>query len=785
MPLSPRKNENLYNSNHAAVSLDSFLGLLSSTYGTEQLDSRIIFEKDQVNWANISVENLRALPRKDDVGKRHCGKVDVKVNAGTSTTSLRNRNIDGEIDETLLSIKSLTSLQQIKSELDNATKESKSFLTNNGNEEVVECVSKSCNLDVVKQNEIEDQTITEENTGDYTQVMTPVCGFRVDDINNQIILDIQFVPKAPIESKIMPSFDTGEPNILINIIDTLKPMESSVRIAKSSLVSKIKYFEEVEKEFGLDNLDIIVRCNFGIFQWLLQWISSEIPMCKPNLNLVNLKSVLTMANHLGVEKLVQECLDFLRQNIDKVLELDEDIENVFHDETLLLEFAKRFSNTDVENLKHESLRTMLFITLIKMLAEPEPCHSFGHFYSLSTIFQCGLCEKIMHNRLAKDIPCRADCTQMTFDGKLEFHHECSSSWNLTDYLTIVFDKLRDWRMVYWYLWGMCHFFYCEICCSWYPLGLSDWCSYHPGEVEYFPMGNNLHHPIGTYRCCGEKAFRFDVVKQNCGCKYKSHVTKLDTLEKVEMFNIHQEHKNAINIPPREDNSNVKKFVKLVKKSDGSSDLKTESPSEKFWWSGIILSPAEKADYSMIPLRVLNILRNRQEKRKEPKIHSPLSLGAHISFGGIISLQSKISECESAVEDTSAVLKTPINKKVKPTLCVKNGKSSSVCFVQKDKNKKKKSCSNMYQPVEMMWNDAESNKDNQDNQRDFEEISMRKLVQMLTPADCSGPSKDISAGSYIRLETEWWQRNCGSHSNKNSSTVVNRTFPLSWFRKLTL
>ncbi|KAG8259411.1 hypothetical protein J6590_014881 [Homalodisca vitripennis] len=772
MSVTPKLHRKLKTSKHATVSLDSLLGLLSSAYGIEELDSAVLFDKNKVNWKNLTVENLKAIVKKEETGDDQ-RKESEKISVSTSTTSLKkNKGSGREIDVTLVSIKSLESFKQAldKSGSDiNTTDITKIEATVDGKQttdekakEDVKQTDKNSNKDCNNM-DIKEQPI--------------ICGFFIDDINQKLVFDIQFTKKTK-KSEMIPDFNFNEPEVSINVTDISKRATSCVKLTKSCLVSNFQYFAEVDKEYGLENLDVTLECNLNVFQWIVQWVKADIVMCKPNLNLSILKNILSMVYHLRVENLLEECLDYFHANCENALGNDNDIEYVFDDE-LLSKYTSWISNSELDEMNDNfsSFKMKMFCSLIKLLVDPNPSTAVGHFSSLATIFQCGNCDKFLQKNMVDYITCRSDCMQMDYNGELKPHHEQSSSWDLSRYIELMFEELGSWRVVYWRLWGMCHFLTCNECYLPYPLSQSDWCPYHTTEVEYFPMNSNLFYPIGMYQCCGEKAFKFNTLQPYGGCKFRSHTPRLDSEERIRIFEIFLKHKHYISIQPVE-NVGPKKFVKLLKRNSDVLTLQDDTHVDSFWWQGILLAPKVKKDYSVIPMNVLNHVRNRPQENKCLKICKPLSFESQVHFGVMPSSTTIL-----VVEKTMSENETMRYKKNKAKSSIRKVKSNMVAGTGVKLKKKKSVCS--YQPTESVWSNCETYKDNQDNQRDFEEIAMRSLVNMLTP-EFQGFTGDPVAGSYLRLEAQWWQEHSGdARSGKNSGTVVNRTFPLSWYRRLTL
>lgn len=796
MTFNPKFHKKLRNPKHATVSLDSLLGLLSSAYGTEELDSNLLFSKNTVNWQNLSAENFKHAHENlsEEGNKEKNVKQTERFSVTTSTTNLKPiQNVDSEIDITLVSIKSLETLKQAHehpNETNNTlTEEPKQDVEDNDNkvkpnnskssiinEKITQCKNGDVKLNVVGCQSIVDHQ------------QKAICGFYVDDSDHKIVFDIQFT-KTICLNEITP-FKVGEPEILINIIDITKQTKTCITVDKSILISKSQYFANVEDEYGLGNLNVVVKCNLSIFQWILQWLRADIAMCKPNLNINNLKLILLMAYHLIIDQLVQECLDYFHNNFKSVLENSWDIEDVLDDD-LFFKLTMLFSVAEIDAINDyfESFKSRMYCSLIRNLVNPTPCFEKSQYSTLTTMFQCGHCEKLLHHYMAQSVFCCSEYNELNYQGALVSLHERSPSWNLSNYIYLMYEELKCWKVVYWRLWGLCHFLKCSECKTLFPLTQSNWCPYHSEEIEYFPINSDTCYPIGTYKCCSEIAFKFNVLKQYGGCKFKSHIPDLSSKTDIKIIEVYNTYKHLICCQPPESVIN-KKFIRLVKKSHESEFLKKESECLTFWWKGIRLAPKEKKDYSIVPHSVLNLLRSRPQEKKTEKVFNTIIYRPQIPMGAMPSATTLCTTLATVEKnDTSSEMFSNKIKKCKPKLnCSKKLKPTNLNSPNRNKVKKKKSLFT-YKPVDYFWVNSESNKDNQDNQRDFEEIAMRELVKVLSSDSTSSCFSEPAAGSYIRLEAKWWQEHCGdgkmASTSKTSGTVVNRTFPLSWFRRLTL
>lgn len=100
------------------------------------------------------------------------------------------------------------------------------------------------------------------------------------------------------------------------------------------------------------------------------------------------------------------------------------------------------------------------------------------------------------------------------------------TWTLNDYIITLRSELRSWRKVYWRLWGDCHFLFCQQCNVYFPIHQIDWCCYHPESAQFFvnEQQRPTPFPLGRYPCCSQRAYKFEALSSQGGCRYKVSIT---------------------------------------------------------------------------------------------------------------------------------------------------------------------------------------------------------------------------------------------------------------------
>ncbi|XP_015369824.1 PREDICTED: uncharacterized protein KIAA1841 homolog [Diuraphis noxia] len=224
-------------------------------------------------------------------------------------------------------------------------------------------------------------------------------------------------------------------------------------------------------------------------------------------------------------------------------------------------------------------RTQLSYTnLINDLLEKHPNAEYGHFESYANAVYCHDCQMMLLPKNISQIPCKVSEIIVQQDGTVIYVHSKCEKLDLTKYIHSLANKTGSWEKTYWQIWSECHFLTCTTCKFQYPVRNSAMCQYHPESPEYFPIGNlGLEQPIGRYPCCGERAFRFELVKNPFGCKFRMHVPNKGNIYSGRIvklmcnnLDLTVEHPPAMN--------HEAKIMKLVNLEPG-----IKRPNYQHWW----------------------------------------------------------------------------------------------------------------------------------------------------------------------------------------------------------
>ncbi|ENN71453.1 hypothetical protein YQE_11871, partial [Dendroctonus ponderosae] len=340
----------------------------------------------------------------------------------------------------------------------------------------------------------------------------------------------------------------------IHVCDEIKNTKKTFTCNQKLLVEKMGYFAEVTLGQKLEDMDISVHCDIGIFEWLMQWVKKDslLEADWPHLDSQCVIPILVSAAFLQMEPLLQDCLLFCHQHMNEILRTASNLSCL--NDSVLTRLAAMYTNSEVELIKDrkDKIQSKLFSKLIQSLAEPEPESVRGHWCSLARIFRCDKCQQLITPNVAARIPCIPACMRLQPDGSIISLHTRDPNWLINEYIIKLHKTLKTWRKVYWRLWGDVHFLYCGICKKYFPTNQIGWCRYHPDTPQFFTLdAQKAPLPIGRYPCCGERAYRFQLLENYSACQFRQHAVSVEDVRQSAIFSMLETYRHLIEEEPPE------------------------------------------------------------------------------------------------------------------------------------------------------------------------------------------------------------------------------------------
>ena len=85
----------------------------------------------------------------------------------------------------------------------------------------------------------------------------------------------------------------------------------------------------------------------------------------------------------------------------------------------------------------------------------------------STLFKCKLCSKLMTKKQSANLKCQLAI--LNAQGNYMYLHVPDEVFDMTNFIQLLKDKLKQWQSVYWFLWALIKHFKCKKCNDWFRL----------------------------------------------------------------------------------------------------------------------------------------------------------------------------------------------------------------------------------------------------------------------------------------------------------------------------
>ncbi|CAG9854294.1 unnamed protein product [Phyllotreta striolata] len=540
---------------------------------------------------------------------------------------------------------------------------------------------------------------------------------------NSVVQNEKLAKKRASEPDIKNIAIKSQSEIEIHVCDEVKNAKKTFYCNQSLLVSKMGYFAEVTQGQRLEDMDISVHCDIGIFEWLMEWVRKDTLQESdwPKLDCQLVVPILVSAAFLQMEPLLDDCLRFCHEHMTEILRTTTNLSCL--NDAIVTRLAAMYTNVEIEAIKDkkDKIQSRLFTKLIQSLAEPEPEIIRGHWCSLARVFKCEKCQLLITPKVASMIPCLPQCMRLQPDGSILSLHVKDPNWNISAYILKLYKKLKTWRKVYWRLWGDAHFLFCNVCKRYFPANQIGWCRFHPDAAQFFTIdAQRAHLPIGRYPCCGERAYKFQLLENFNGCHFRQHLVYNEDVKDSAIFSMLETYKHLIEEEPPQ-LLFPEKLTRLVARDPNSTDKKFVC-KEVFWWDGIEIIP---------PRPKLGLLGNFSNRNADECPNSEESSEE-------LTEEESPSSISSGSEGSAESNPRPRRK-----------------LIKRRKQKRKLGTS--------LWQHNLSARSNQDIQRAYEEKTLREITEFLNKNASNenlsrgkSVSKNLTpvGGVWVRLEAEW-------------------------------
>ena len=332
--------------------------------------------------------------------------------------------------------------------------------------------------------------------------------------------------------------------ITIHVFDEAKLERRDFYCDLQLLLREMRYFRAhlgAARDPRSDVAEMSVHCDADVFEWLLDYVKAtaardgpgddhpgddvrpgdDVPPVAPELTVGNCVSVLVSSDFLRMDRLVEECLDFVTANAVAVARGPLDLGALA--ERLLRRLAARLTEDTLEALRDAgdagtALSSKLYGFKLEQFAESRS--------ATSPAARCVACGRLYSAAHRSKLVCPRARVYVDFHGDVVARHVPSRRFDLHAHVRrLVVDRNHDPRDVYWHVWGALHVLpRCATCRAHVPASELGHCLYHPTAAT-FDRGSNE----GTHGCCGARALRFDAVAAASlvrgGCRAREHVLR--------------------------------------------------------------------------------------------------------------------------------------------------------------------------------------------------------------------------------------------------------------------
>uniref|UniRef100_A0A182WCT7 DUF3342 domain-containing protein n=1 Tax=Anopheles minimus TaxID=112268 RepID=A0A182WCT7_9DIPT len=535
----------------------------------------------------------------------------------------------------------------------------------------------------------------------------------------------------------------AEPEVIIHVCDEVKGSSRDFSCPQKLLITKMGYFADVTAGQRLEDMDISVHCDLQIFEWLMKWVKKESVAQDewPALDPSNVIPILVSASFLQMEPLLLDCLSFCHARLNEVVKASANLACL--NDSIITRLAAMFTNLELEVVKDKKDRIAprLWTKLIMSLCDIEPQALRGHYATLAGMFRCLKCGKFLTQTVSSYIHCLPQNLRLNRWGQLISAHVKDPSWNITNYVSSLHKELRSWRKVYWRLWGHCHFLYCSICDTHFPVSQMMWCQYHPEQPQFLGPAaeGRVAGPAGRYPCCGKQAYRYEALPGPSGCLFREHTVQVDTDRDraVLQLALHASEGGCLYEQP---------------------PFKPPNTSADPWWSGIGIVP-HRSRQGLLPTFHVDgdaMVNHHHHHHRSSRQMSQSAMDTESDsdsdeYDKSGTNQSRSTSSSSDGEE-SEYSSPPSFHHAQQQQQPHPHQQQQSQQQSKDVKRKPKLSYGRH------WAGDMSARSNQDNQREFEERAMKQIILMVGKR--TGGEQNLQyqtyqqGGTYIKLETDW-------------------------------
>lgn len=528
------------------------------------------------------------------------------------------------------------------------------------------------------------------------------------------------------------------PIMVIHVCDEAKNLKQDFQCARDLLVQEMKYFAEYLSTDAQrwEEVDISVHCDVQIFEWLMKYVKRSDNGGKPKLEPNNVISILISSDFLKMDSLVQECIEYCHGNMSAIVSTPCNM-NCINDK-LVGSIADLFSHNEADNIKDrkDKFKSKLFAKKLEKLFEADFTNNDCP-ENASTLFRCSVCKKMLTRNLERRVTCMPSRVTVDKRGQLTYCHVRDTTFDVNQYLIDLKLQLKNWRDVYWRVWGMIHYQTCSRCRETFSCSDYGHCKYHPEPPRYENEMSDTSF-VGIYPCCHQKCLRFDPTQQNKGCRVRDHVvntsqvivdSEADILKQLnKVFEDLLTHRDAICVPYQGLSDASEMELNVFANEEFASNSRSEGVAIMAIISGI--EDESKTDTA----------------RPVPRLQA-LTIDHEMSFDHF-EYDAGFGESDDEMGDDE-----------QPKGTARKGRNLKKSRVTVEPQAILMDAPGFEQTKKNTWDTSRSMRYNQDAQRSEDLRRMKEIRVYLTklrlnPDKMEKPKREFAGGVFCRLESQW-------------------------------
>jgi hypothetical protein len=209
--------------------------------------------------------------------------------------------------------------------------------------------------------------------------------------------------------------------IIIHVCDENKKRNQDFKCDRGILIANMKYFEKYLSESkNVEDIDISVHCDIGIFDWLMRYIHRK----EPKLDAKNAISILISSDFLQMGILVEDSVRFVAANLQEIITLPIDMNCL--SSALVKKLATHVSIEELHQLKDkkDKLTSKLYMKKLELLFEDEQ----------SSLNRCVYCNALFTLRQREWMVCPKAKIFIDFHGSVIAQHVADRSWDINKFV---------------------------------------------------------------------------------------------------------------------------------------------------------------------------------------------------------------------------------------------------------------------------------------------------------------------------------------------------------------